>query len=82
MLIPTVRSLVIADVGEHGTDSLAQCCARVLQVIAEHYPYLITDADSARRAFNDVWAVWEDETGCVTVTRPRIYRRTEQDDER
>lgn len=58
----TVKALVLADLAASGVDSVAECAARVFDVIASAHPHLITDAASARDAFCDIWAVWSDES--------------------
>lgn len=55
----TVKSLTEAHAREFGAD-LATTAGHVLSEIAESYPYLITDAASARDVFHDIWAVWSD----------------------
>lgn len=56
----TARSLAAAHAAEYG-DTLASTASIVLADIAENYPHLITDAASARTAFDDIWTAWENE---------------------
>lgn len=56
----TARSLAAAHAREYG-DTLASTASIVFADIAENHPHLITDAASARTAFDDIWSAWENE---------------------
>lgn len=56
----TARSLATAHASEYG-DTLASTASIVFADIAENHPHLITDAASARTAFDDIWSAWENE---------------------